>query len=626
MGSLVPAVVLALFAAWCGTLPGGASALGAIGAHAALLGLAALGLDRWSDPLGQAKTGRVALGLAAVLALGSLAASPVPRAGRTGLVVAALLLLVPAAVARLWATPEARRRGSLAVALVAVGIAGWALADRFALGSPRAAMPLGHHVLAAAWLVVVLPLALTAWAARRWVAVVVAVVGGAALVATGSRAGLLAATVQVAVFLWEAATRERRRSRWARGGALAALAVAGTIALRLAAPGDPSVTARRGYLAGALAGISERPLLGWGPGAAPWTAALYLRPRPGLNPPGEALADLHSLPAHVAFELGVPLLLLLAGMALLALRRRPAPADALARGGRISGVGAAVVCLGSASLAVTALPLALAVAVGATLPVPPPASRRVRLAGWAGWLVAIALLVPVDLAQAHWQRALRSPGEEARRSLARAVALDPGFPLYRARQAWLAPRPSVAAAEEAYRAARDAVGVPALWWLAGRLGMEASRPWGAEALAEAWRLDPLVAVGPYLLSEAGGVEAARWGARAVLVEPILGASLAWAERPGFLEEVASALRSWPGLEPPAAERLAAALEGPRTDDGTRDLVFGFDGQPATSVTLHTFRRSGWPLELLRVPLSTPAVHRLSQVAGAPHLAAAPAPR
>ncbi len=624
--ALVPALALALFALFAGTVPGGATAFGAIAGHLALLGLAAAALDRWSNPLEQGVPGRATLAIVVVLALVSLASSPVPRAGRTGLAVAALLLFLPATVARCWRTPTARRRGAAAVAVVAAAVALWALADRYFLGSPRAAMPLGHHLPMAAWLVVTLPLGLAVGARHRAPALLLAGVGGTALLATGSRSGLLAAAAQVLAVVVGRVREGERAGRLPTfavvGGVVGSLVagVAGVAAVAaLSGAGDPSVAARWGYLRAAAAGIAERPLLGWGPGSVPWTLAPFLRPQAGLNPPGEAVGDLHSLPVHLAWELGLPAVVALAFVGLATLRRSRGSEDSLSRAGRLSIVGALVMSAGCAPVAIVALPVALAVAVGATLPSTPRGSSG-RAPGVAVWLVALAVLAPSDLAQSLWDAAREAPDGGARQLLGRASALDPDFPLYRARRAWLSDRPSATAADEALRAARDGVGIASLRWMAGILGFEARRPWAAGELEEAWRMDPLVALGPYLLSESSRPDAHLWGARAVLVEPILGGSLAWRSRPGFVTRVGEALRSWPGLDPSIAAALASAVEAPTGATDSRDLVFGLDGRPATAVTLHLFRRSPWAADLLRVPVASGPVERLAGVPSAPDLA------
>src|SRR6185436_19074590 len=103
-----------------------------------------------------------------------------------------------------------------------------------------------------------------------------------------------------------------------------------------------------------------------------WTASLFLDPAPGVNPWGETVGELHSLPLQLAYELGAPgFLLALATAGWFAVRRlgeRRAAADrGLLRAALCGLAGGAVAFLGTASLAVTALPLAVAAAAGAAL-------------------------------------------------------------------------------------------------------------------------------------------------------------------------------------------------------------------------------------------------------------------
>src|SRR6476646_3891026 len=111
MLALLPALLAALFGAWCGTLSGGATAAGAAAAALALLGtLVAAGVPL-PDPLRLGRAGRLlppALGLAAA---GSAWASPAARAGWVGLLLLPAFLVLPAAVGRCWRGEPARRRG-----------------------------------------------------------------------------------------------------------------------------------------------------------------------------------------------------------------------------------------------------------------------------------------------------------------------------------------------------------------------------------------------------------------------------------------------------------------------------------------------------------------------------------
>ena len=105
---------------------------------------------------------------------------------------------------------------------------------------------------------------------------------------------------------------------------LAAALAAGQLARmrRIGSGRDPSAAARAVYLRAGWEGWRERPWLGWGPGSAAWTAAWFLVPRPGLNPWGEAVGELHSLPVELAYETGALGLAAAAAVAALFVARR----------------------------------------------------------------------------------------------------------------------------------------------------------------------------------------------------------------------------------------------------------------------------------------------------------------
>ena len=109
---VAPGACALLFAGWCGTVYSGASAVGAMAAHVVLVALGAAGgswsagtpLPRrrekrrrgaWRDPLELGAAGRwLPPALLVAVAL-SWWTSPVPRAGRVGLVLLPALLLAP---------------------------------------------------------------------------------------------------------------------------------------------------------------------------------------------------------------------------------------------------------------------------------------------------------------------------------------------------------------------------------------------------------------------------------------------------------------------------------------------------------------------------------------------------
>ncbi|HEX6202173.1 MAG TPA: O-antigen ligase family protein, partial [Thermoanaerobaculia bacterium] len=590
--ALAPAAGLAVLSLALGTfpgtvrllgvdLPGGASAVGAIGLHLVLLAAVVFAAPGWRQPLGLGRRGRF-LHLALWVTVAAAAwASPVPRAGRVAVLTLPAWLLVPAAVARCWPGERQRRRGLAAVAAVVAAVSLVALADRFAGGSPRAAMPLGHHNLLAVWLVALLPAAalpLRAPGPGRWAAAAAVAVGGAALAASGSLAGALGMlAVLVALGLGAAvrqgggaggARRRRVGTLLATAGAIAVLLALAPRLARVLAGADPSFAVRAEYYAAGWRGFLARPLLGWGPGATPWTLGEWLEPVPGVHPPGEIVGDLHSLPLQLLYELGPSGLLLAAAVVLLfAWRRLVALPVAEDRGLVIAGLlglaGAGVALVAVAPLAVPAVPAALAVAAGAALagehverlPLRRPRSLA-DLPVFAYVVAAGLLLLPVDRAHLHAGRSLAAATPRGERAeLGEAVRLDPAFPLYRARLARLAgdagPGAGEAAAAEALTAAEAGWGVGALWLLAGDAAVAAGEPWAAIALERACRLDPLAAQAPFLLAlaEPRAPAAPRRAARALAAEPRLAAALAWRRQPELREAALAELVRREEIEP-----------------------------------------------------------------------------
>jgi hypothetical protein len=604
-------------------LPGGASAVGAIGLHALLLVAALHGAPAWVQPLGLGRRGRFLHVALWVTVLASSWASVVPRAGRTVAILMPAWILLPAAVARCWRSAPARRLGTTAVAWAVAAVGALALADLWRAGAPRAAMPLGHHNLLALWLLALLPVALVAGrgtAAGRAGAVAATVLGGGALLTSGSLAGglgLVAVLLAAAARRALAGDREERRRRRAAALGLAAAAVALLVAVgpRLAdvALGrDPSTAARLGYARAALDGLRARPILGWGPGSVPWTVSEWLRPVPGVNPPHELVGDVHSLPLQVLYELGATGGLFAAAVVLLFPWRRlvalPVAADpALVRGGLLGLLGAGVALLAAAPVAVPAVPWALALAAGAALAGEGPGRwpleerRSLReLPAWAYAAVAAFLLWPQDAAHLAYDRSLAAGGG-ARGALARAVRLDPEFPLYRAHLAASRPASGPGAAEEAVRAAEGAWGVAGLWLLAGSAALEAGEPWAAIALERACRLDPLGATAPFLLaaSDPGAAEAPERAARALAAEPRLAAATLFARRPELLAAALAELSRWDGIDPAWRRAMADAVAGlgPAGRGGTAELRVAVDRRGSESLALHLFRRGPRPLGL-----------------------------
>ncbi len=602
MPALAPAALLALFAAWCGTFPGGATFWGSALGIAALLGFLFLSAPtvRW---------GPAALWLAVAA---STLASPVPRAGWMAVVLLPAFLALPGAVARAWSREEDRRRGLRVVSLVVALVALWGLIDFAVRDLPRAAMPLGHHNLLAVWLAALLPLALIPARERgpwRWMALGSALLAAGTILATRSLAGAAALAFEAVVALILVA-----RVRW--GWILLAIAaLVVTQAPRIAeiASGeDLSMRARAVYYEAAWDGIRARPLLGWGPGSVAWTAADFWEPVPGVNPWGEILADLHSLPLQVGYELGLAGLLLSLVLAGVFLRRRIADMRAETQpilAGLVGLGGAAIAALGGASLAVTALPLAFAVCAGAALSVGTrePGGSRLPLRLYA--VAAGLLLFPTEAARLSYDQAVARP-EEALPALERAVRLDPSFPLYRMQLALRQPQGGNGAADQALRAARDGRAVGTLWTVAGTLGFEARRPWASDALARACALDPLSPFPPFFRMALSGEPKA--GAHALLAEPRLAAATIWEDKPDLFPRSLKELRQWPGVEKDLKNELIAVAPRPEERRGETGLVhLDIDTDPEVSLALYAFRRRPFPASKALIEVRINLVQRLA---------------
>jgi hypothetical protein len=707
---LVPALLAALYAGWCGNLLGGVTAAGSATALAALLLTLGAFAGPWRDPLRLGGAWRLApLGLW-LAAAASAWLSPVPRAGLAAVVLLPAYLSLPGALARCWASEAARRLGARGMAAAVALLAGWALmaelrggetavaaAAAMAAGRSGAApalggtlAPLGHHTLLATWLATLLPVALlplrekSGW---RWLGAGAGVLGVAGMLVGRSLAGGAAVACEAlmaAVWLagrgdgavgpstdrggrdgpgGDAAGGRRLRRRLAVALALLGLALAASQLPRLAriaARRDASALARAVYIQAGWQGWRERPWLGWGPGSAPWTAAWFLAPRPGLNPWGEAVGELHTLPVHLAYEtgaLGLLCLLATAG-AFLGRRwaeRRAAVDPGLLAAGCLGFAGAGIAWLGTAAVAVSALPLALAAAAGAALAGGAAATGALHRAAGAttartgarqlpAWLngpacvyalaAAAALLAP-QMARWHYDRAVAA-GQSGRRpaalsELAAAVRLDPAFPLYRLRLALLQDGGAgeSGAAALAWRAARDGQGVGLAWLAAGILGRAEGEVWAPAALEQACALDPLSPFPPfYLMASAPDAAAApRLGARALLAEPRLMAATFWEGREPLFHRVMEEVRRWPGVDAGWKLALLAAAPSPSSRGGTvarQELIV--DGGGFTQATsLHLFRRlpwlARWPLLRLRASivdrLGLPPATSLRSTDGAP---------
>jgi O-antigen ligase len=660
----LPALLLALLASWCGTLQGGATAAGGTAAVALLLAMSATTATTgtpWRDPLALGRAGRLLpLALWLWVAL-SWWASPVRRAGTVGLILLPAFLLLPAALARCWREERDRRIGLRALAGVVAGVALWALGDEILFGASRAAMPLGHHTLLAFWLVTLAPIAaLPARETGRWrfLGLGAGIVAVAAVLASRSLLGIVGLVAEGVVGV--ALARKRRaglpspgegRAGDGRGaggeghrrlaglGLLLLLALAAILqAPRLAgilSGRDVSARARSVYWAAGWQGFLARPIQGWGPGAAAWTNARFLRPVPGVNPPGETVGELHSLPLQMADELGVPgLLLALAVAGLFLVRRACAVRRAADPGLLLASVlglgGAGVAALGTANLAVAALPWAVGTAAGGALAAVEHGRTRTGtdLHGrWEEWwargavrlyaLIAVLALTPGIVAQWWYDHALaaESAGRraEAVRALDRAVRLDPAFPLYRMRLALLRNEP-----ELALRAAEDGGDVAALWTVAGILGQAAQRPWAPAALERACADDPLSPFPPFFRMQADprAAGAGRAGARALLAAPELAAAVVWEGREELYATALREVRAWPGIDPGWKEAFLSVAEIPAIAPPDRRgepqwIALTFDTDPRESISVPLFRRRPWPTRWPLVPVRRGLLERLA---------------
>ncbi len=629
MPGLIPPLLLLLFGAWCGTFAGSAGFAGStIGAVALLATLAAVGTP-WKDALGLGRLGRLlppALWIAAAV---SAWRSPVPRASWMGLLLLPAFLMMPGSVARCWSRESGRRLGARAVAVLTSAVSLWALIDWRVRDLPRVAMPLGQHNLLASWLVILLPLALLAarepgpW---RWIGLAGGLLPAVTILATKSLAGNLALAAEaVAVLIWLARRRQSSRAwAWAPslGLLLVTVAALGLFAQRgrissIVAGTDLSMQGRMVYYKGAWEGFLARPGFGWGPGSAAWTAAAFFDPVPGVSPFGESVGELHSLPLHLAYELGaVGLVLSLALAAAFFVRRlaarRQAEDPVFLLAGLAGLLGAAVASLGSAALAIPALPLAAAVTAGAALAgdsVPSVSRRPVIL------YAALALLGLAPLQAARWcydravGAAVAGRNADARMALVRAVRMDPRFPLYRMRLALLQESPPIAAGT-ALQAARDGLAVPTLWTVAGILGSAKG------ALERACVLDPLNPFPPFyrMALEPAAAEAPLRGAHALMAEPRLAAATFWEDRPDLLARAVEEVRRWPGVDMGWKEAFLSSLPTPGERRGRREetgrLELEIDTVPDLALSLHTFRRRPFPAQWPLVPIRMSPLERL----------------
>lgn len=603
--AFLPVLLLALLTFWTGTLPGASTAFGALLTHGGIIGFCLLGATEWRDPLRLGNPGRWLVHAALLLALLSWFQSPVERAGRVGVTLLPALLLIPAATHRCWRQTRALRTGAEAVSVLVLLGGVTALVSWPAFTLLRPALPVGHHNLLAGWLILVLPLALVPTrfgGLSRWVAMAAVLCGLAALAATRSLLGGVALSAQLlAATIWWPRAR-----KWLFPTILVLFAVALPRLIEVGQGVDPSARARSTYLAASWRGVVERPAVGWGPGAVAWTIGEFMRPEVGVNPASEVVGDLHSLPAELAYEVGALGLVLAVGLGAIFAHRRlweqaSSSDPTLQRAALLGLLGAAVFSLGSAPLAVPALPVSAAVIAGAALE--PRSTERARnphpvLIVTAYLFLTVLVLAPIDRAHFLYDRARRAEApRDALAALDRATRLDPHFPLYRARQAWLASDLDGASqhwAAQARQAAMMAPGLAPLWLAAGDLAQRAHLSWAPEAFAHAHHLDPLSPLAAFhlLASDPERTDATELGVFAVSSDPRLAAAAFWCSHTDLAEAV--------------SQRYGFPIPSPRTASSTVPtvLTLTMDRIPATSFTLYAFRRSAWPASLAPVTLDS----------------------
>ncbi|MEM8961380.1 MAG: O-antigen ligase family protein [Acidobacteriota bacterium] len=613
MTACVPALALLVTTAWSGTAS--ANEWGALVNGGAWLLLAWSGAYAWRDPLDLGDR-RWIVGLGVLLVVMSSVASPALRPAWPILALLPAIVLTPAGVARLLGSPFDNtvrdntvhddsildRVGLPAISAVAAVIALIGVIDAVRFPEVGATAPVGHHNLLALWLVGILPLALlpsrdAGW--RRVLAVTSGVIVLVAIVATRSLSGLIGLLVMG--LIWGS----RRHPRMTVGVVMGIVFLASPRVADIAADSDISTLARAGYLEAGIEMVEERPFLGWGPGTTPWRLGAFHQAEPGVNPPGEVVADPHNFWLRLMIELGLGGIVCV-GLAAWWWWRRPIIENTVTRACTIGLVGWVVVASLTRPMAAPATLFLVAVIMGVRLtaterrmatssPATGSSSREwkwVRL----GTVAATLTLVPLWGAGLAWRLAPTST---------LALDLDAGMPLYR----WVVSRDSdqpSRAAEDALDAARRAPGVAALWLSAGIAGQAAQAPWATEALVRACELDPLGAVAPFRLATHGDPEdprAVSWAARALASEPLLVAAAIWQrpERQLIYTEAVARLYADDRLPLAWRDELETSARRMRTtSEQTQWLVLRADEVPATSVARHVFHRSSRPVPIIEI--------------------------
>jgi hypothetical protein len=632
--ALLPALLLAAFAVALGDFADAPAFPYSALAAAALLAFAQLGAAELDDSLRLGRWGRLwPLALLLVVAA-SRSAAIIPRAGAVALLLLPAFLLVPAALARCWRGAEARRLGQAGWSGGVLLVSLWALADATLRGSARAAEPLGRPDLLGVFLATTLPVAMTGLAATRWarwLALLATSAGGAALVLTRSTSAVVAAAMVGLVV----SSRLGRARQLVAGLALLAIGLAVPRLEAIARERERAGVARAQHVEAARSGWRERPWLGWGPGAAPWTLAAFRTPEPGADAAGELLAEPPSVPLRLAYELGA--LGLAAGAGLVGAfawrrwrERRQASAPRLHLAGAAGFAAAVGAGFGGSWLAVPALPFALAATAGVALAGgPAPEHRRSKRSARFGRAVvalyafaAAVALAPFELARRDADRAARASAPAERdRLLREAVRRDAQFPLYAARLAWSGSTSPHERARGAVNAALAALGVGPLWLKAGALGLEANDPrLAVPALERAIALDPLAGAPPFLLFVASGGKRLDCAARGFLGEPKLAAATFFRGRERQRIRALALVANWPGIDAGWKSAFLLQATGALAAKAAESaLVSKVDAAPSSSVSLQLFRRRPAPAELTRIAVDRDRAAKI-KVPGAATLA------
>ena len=658
-GALAPLLVAA-FALVFGGFESGTRPWSVALGMAALASCAAFGVlsSRFSvlDPLqlgARGATGPSLVGLVAWLAIAvgvvSWWVSPVPRAGLLFWCYGPWLLLLVPAIRRTMASRTARAVAEIGFGLVVCVVSVLAIWDWLAMGSPRAAMPLGHHNLLAIWLVAMLPLAVlpsrwettvtqrsvpTEWGKRASViGAVAASLGLMALLATRSLGGALGFGVQVVVVVWTFPRASGTRLGVRRMAA--ALATAGAVVLaagwrRLWAfvgAGDRSIEARWQYLQAGVDGWRERPWWGHGPGSSGWTLSEYLDSS-GL-PAHQVVSDLHSVPFELVYEVGAVGTLSVALVCLMWWRARRAEtvqryrehieepnAHAWTRAADVALIGVLTTAVVGGFFDVLAIWVLIPVLLGVRLSVsPPPVSATGEGQPHRFGASRIAAAIAVALVGLVALGPLRAQFSYTRGSFGRAVEADPGHPLYGAALAR-----SNSSTQGAIAAAEAAGGLGALFLSAGALAANNGDLGLADAaLVRSCDLSSGDPMAPYLLAvlrDPGPFDATALTeaqtrsldavARALLAEPRLLVTPELLARPEVRRTAVELLEFRPeipiGWRAVLVETETELSRQPTTTEDPVDLVLVTDETGETSLSLFAFRRPPVPAVLARVTI------------------------